>query len=421
MTGLFFNSSKTLIDEESAFDKIYRFIKNNQFIPIYSNGKKFFVFVAGGRIFWLDEMTLAFLIFTLTFFGTVGVRKFCKKHQLGKKVRKKFEKLLKTTRFRRGLGVRGGANFEDDVLHYEVEVNNNGRFLPLLPDKLNSKELLVKAIVKKCLHPNQYYRITNRALLEIIDKMMGFIKKDSVRIISYDVMILALWIANKPLSFLIYQGTSRAVSKLGSSAALIHSPFIAAIFVGITGGVGVNLALGGGNLFYSFLSSIPAWAAGFRIAESARNQLAIDCSDYVEKLPVRENTSRISGETLEPENSKISVSPSKPTRHETFISTAPGQSLYYEDRTEIETLDGVVTEGKKVNGEKIVYWKTSPKKPLVTESDYIPLKDRTKTLADVRDLDSTMDREAAERIRERIEKEQVQCRIIDEFLDELLE
>ena len=108
--------------------------------------------------------------------------------------------------------------------------------------------------------------------------------------------------------------------------------------------------------------------------------MVIDCSDYVEKLPVRESKSLPYGEPLEQEiceNSKISVSPSKPTRHETFISTAPGQTLYYEEKREteieVETLEGVFKQSRKVNGEKIVTWKShrQPKKQIMTE--YIPL------------------------------------------------
>ena len=427
MTGLFRNFSRPSIieNDESSFNTVYKFIKNNQFISFYRNGKKYFFFIAGGRIYYLSEMTLGFIIFTFAFFGTVAVRKLFKKYKLSKKIKKKLGKLLKTIRFRGSLGVRGGGSFEDDILHYEVEVDNNGKsYIPTLPYNLNAQELLVKAIIKKCLQPNHYYRITNRGLLEIIEKMMQFGKNDSVRIISYDVLILALRAVTKPMSIILYEGTSRAVEKLGYSTVVKYSPLIASLLIGIASGVGVNLALQGSNLWVSFLSAIPGWAGSFRIAEYTRNVLAIDCSDYVEKLPVRESKSLPYGEPLEQEicdNSKISVSPSKPTRHETFISTAPGQDLYYEEKREIEveTLEGVYKESRKVNGEKIVIWKSNrqPKKHIVTESEYIRLKDRTRTLADVRDLDSTVDRESADRIRERIQKEQIQYKIIEDFLE----
>ena len=82
-------------------------------------------------------------------------------------------------------------------------------------------------------------------------------------------------------------------------------------------------------------------------------------------------------------------------------------------------MEGVFKESRKVNGEKIVTWNPNrkPKNHIVTESKYIPLKDRTRTLADVRDLDATMDRESTERIRGRIQKEQIQYRIMEDFIE----
>lgn len=89
--------------------------------------------------------------------------------------------------------------------------------------------------------------------------MLGFGKKDSVRIISYDVLILALWAATKPMSIIIYEGTSKAVEKLklGYSTVVRYTPIIASLLIGIASGVGVNLALEGGNLWVSFLTAIP--------------------------------------------------------------------------------------------------------------------------------------------------------------------
>ncbi len=92
MTGLDlfrnFSKSSRIGDDESLFNLIYVFIKKNQFISLYKNGKKYFFFVAGGRIYYLSETTLGFIIFTISFFGTVGVRKLFKKYKLSKKIRK---------------------------------------------------------------------------------------------------------------------------------------------------------------------------------------------------------------------------------------------------------------------------------------------------------------------------------------------
>ena len=217
------------------------------------------------------------------------------------------------------------------------------------------------------------------------------------------------------MSPLIYEGTSRIVEKLGYSVMIKHAPLLLSILFGIGAGFGINLALlnNGGftnltRLLLAYLSVILGWVGSFRVAEYSLNLLAIDCSDYFEELPVRESKSLPYGEPLEEitDNSKISVTPSKPTRHETFVSTAPGETLYYEERKkiEVETLDGVVKKSRKLNGEKVVTWKSNspPKKHQVTQNTYIPLADRTATLADVKDLDSTIDRESVYKIREQI-------------------
>lgn len=107
------------------------------------------------------------------------------------------------------------------------------------------------------------------------------------------------------------------------------------VALGIIGGVGANL--GGWNVLISFFSIIPTWLGSYKLAESTRNALAIDCTDYVEELPL--------------------------------------------------------------------------------EKKYIPLKDRTKTLTDIRDLDSTRSRESAERIKDQIVKEKIAVQILDEFLE----
>lgn len=48
---------------------------------------KYFCFAAGGKIYYLSEITLGFIIFTVAFFGTVGVRKLFKKYKLSKKAK----------------------------------------------------------------------------------------------------------------------------------------------------------------------------------------------------------------------------------------------------------------------------------------------------------------------------------------------
>lgn len=416
------NQLAEIMREESEFISLYNFIRSNQFVCSYINGKKYFFFAVSGQIYCISEFVLSFVIFTVSFFSVVGIRKLLKKFEIKNKIKRKFQKVLKKIKNRQCLDVRGGQNFENDILHYEVDrIEDEKISLPNLFFKLTYEERLVKAIVKKCLKANRFYKITNRPLLEIIDRMMEFQKKDNTRIISYDALILALLISAQPLSPMIYDGTIKLVQKLGYSAVAKYGPLIISLLIGIIGGFRVNLVLG--NALISFFVTIPSWLGLYRVAEYGRNILALDCTDYVEELPIVEQNllseGSLSLEAKPNQNSKISVSSSKPTRHETFVSTAPDQELHYEQKVKIETLDGFYKQQTKLSGEKIWSWKPNQyvEKPQLTEVKYIPLHERTRTLADIQNLDSTRKRESVERIRDLIEKEQIALRIIDEFVE----
>ena len=424
-------------NETFSFDEIYNWLKNNQFVSFYKDGKKYFFFAMHGRIYWLSEWSLGWILFTIAFFGTVGIRTLFKKYEIPKKVREKLISLIKklnSKKWVRSLRVRGGG-VEEDILHYEIESPATfNDYVPLLSN-LNARESLVKGILKKCLRPKRFYKITNRGLLEIIETMIRFKKTDSVRIISYDVLILALWNSLKPMSPLLYQGATKVVEQFGFHFVLIHAPLLFSVVFGISSGFGINLALLNSGILSSsmrilltYLLALPGWVLSFRIGHSARDLLAIDCTDYFQELPVRDNNSLPYGygKPLEDvgDNSKIHFTPSQPTRHETFVSTAPGEPLYYENREKelvhiVHTLDGQVKESQQVNGERVIHWKSdfSITKKEVTKPSYIPLADRTATLENVKALDSTIDRESMNRIRDRIRKEQLQCRVINDFIE----
>ena len=402
--------------EEFDFNRFYNFIKQNPFISLYINGNRYFFFSMSGRIYSIPEYLLSFVIFTISFFGMVGLREIFKKYEIRKNLKKKFGKIFKRIKNKNRLSVdvRGG---EDSILHYEVDVIDDGKnFFPTIFSKLTSEERFIKAIVKKCLKPDRFYKISNRGLLEIVDKMMEFNRKDSTRIISYDVLILGLVTYAKPMSPIIYEGTIRIVKKLGYSEFVKNAPLIISVALGIIGGVGANL--GGWNVLLSFVSTIPTWLGSYRVAESARNALAIDCTDYVEELPSLPTRS-LALEAETSQNSKVSVSASKPTRHETFVSTAPGQELHYQEEQplKMEAFDGFYKEGVKLNGDKTLTFQPHSQNSQVVRKKYIPLKDRTKTVSDIRDLDSTCNRESAERIKNQIVKEKIAVQILDEFLE----
>lgn len=122
------------------FDSLYKFIKKNQFISLSKNGITYFYFVHAGKIYSISESLLSFLAFSVSFFGIVAFRKIFKKYEIRKNCKKKLQKLKKRIRNRqnpRGLKIRGGANYEDDILHYETGIAEDGRnYLPKIFSKL---------------------------------------------------------------------------------------------------------------------------------------------------------------------------------------------------------------------------------------------------------------------------------------------
>lgn len=106
---------------------------------------------------------------------------------------------------------------------------------------------------------------------------------------------------------------------------------------------------------------------------------------------------------------------------DTFLSTAPGQELHYEStpkkaNVEVETFEGILKERQKLNGEKPLTWTASKPIKHKHKSSYIPLKERTRTLSDVKDLDTTLARESAARIESAIKEEQTKFKLIEEAL-----
>lgn len=292
---------------------------------------------------------------------------------------------------------------ENDILHYEDKLpdvlNYNPIPIPISHFNLSSQEKFIKSIVQKCLRPNRIYKITHRGVLEIVDKMLQFQKSDNIKLISYDVLVLSLIIALKPISSITYQGTIEVVRRVVSPVVLEHLPITSAILTAVGIAFRANLNAGVPELSFQFFLTVLKTVGSFRAAELVRSRYFIDCTDYVKELPQANINELTRGETL-PEldssssKSLISYTRENPTRHDTFVSTSPNQQLHYQEEVKIETLDGEIRRVKTLKGEKICYM---PDRDPKTKNlaNYIPLEQRTKTLADVKNLDSTLDRESA--------------------------
>ena len=154
--------------------------------------------------------------------------------------------------------------------------------------------------------------------------------------------------------------------------------------------------------------------------------MVIDCSNYFLGVPTKETESLSLPykEPLEQENtnnSRISLTLTKSTRNDTYVSTAPNQQLHSEkhEEVEVETLDGIFQQRRKGNSEKPVNWSTNrqSKKPKLSKSKYIPLDQRIRTLSDIQDLDTTINREFENKVQEWIQDIQIQFKVVEELCD----
>lgn len=416
----FTNNSYFFEDLSENFEYLYQIIKNKRWISLYYEGKKFFIFAAKGRLFYISEFYLCLLLSLVAYLGVIGIRKLIKRFKVRKKVINLITKL------------RGGEPIIDtsEILHYEQEVgdpiNINYDIKSLF--RLTKKERFIKTVVKKCLKQNYIYKIVDPTTLAVIDRMIDFTKKET-RSISYDVFILALLIASKPMSGLAFQALINAVPKTKAVILLEMAPPILSIALGVFVGFYTSVNAG----FIPLLKSVPLLFSEvsivFSLLEYARLQYTIDCSKYVlelpqtemKKLPDPHPNSLPELDSSSGSSSKITMSYTReePTQHNTYISTSPGSELHYQadvEKLEIKTLDGTIKKTKKLNGDRAIEW-VENRKRVEWESEkakYIPLRYRTRTLADVKRLDSTFDRESTRELIQTIKEEQVQSRLIKE-------
>lgn len=431
-----FTENKT---NNTLWYKMYQLVKSKRYISLYSEGKKYFLFAFKGRIFCFSEFSLCLILCSLSFIGTIGIRKLIKRF----KMKKKFKKLLTSIR-------AGGDSLdlfdEKEILHYEDEINDQINFnyylLPISSFKLSAGLKLLKGIVKKCLKKGMMYKLVHRGVLEVVNKIIPFKKKNNIRIISYDVLVLALIVALKPGSALRFKGTDQLIQTISNSFVFEHAPILCALIMAISSGVRVDLNTNIAYLASRFLLMLAKSAGTFQTVEFLRAQYFLDCTDYVKELPHKDRKDLIDVKGLQKEdskalstmtttgegfqkndldNSKIWYTREEPTRHDIFVATSRDQQLYYQSEDKnvvIETLDGRLKQKQKLNGDKPWDWVKYPEMKTPVESNYIPLKERTKTLADIVDLDTPKDHIFLSYLTKSIQEEQIRARVIEEAAKE---
>lgn len=309
------------------------------------------------------------------------------------------------------------------VLHYERNLEdelNNPENFSLLPTSyltLTSKEKYFKSIIKKCLKPNRIYKITDHKLLELIDKMVSFNKRDTVKVISYNLFILALVVSENPIRKIAHTGLLNIFSGFISPSLVTNFPIFAFILTaaGLAFEVGASANLS--TIGLKFLFMLLKTGRVFRFAELMRSQLLIDHTDYVKELTQidRENLPEIEP-LIKSNNSKISYTREKPMKQERFVTTTPNSDIYYQKDFEINMLDGKFKETQKLNSTKDLEWCRN-RKEVNLKPKYIPLKARIKTIADLKDLDTIAVRESTNKIIKTIQREQITSNLLDDCLE----
>lgn len=378
-------------------------------VSFYFNGEKYFLICFRNKIFFLSELKLCFICFTTVFFMTAGVKRlyYYSKSNTNKYFKKKFKKYIKKSSLESKQKIlniirnlRGG---QDDLLGYEqkLDITELGPANLVSNFLLTNEETAIKGIIQKCIKPDRFYRIINPQLVRIINKMVVFEVRTKLRIISYDVFVLALIHARRSIrsdfigDFVWNQTKFRLFEYL---------PLFVSIGVAFTTGLSANV-FAFQSIIKSFAISIPTFFGFFGLSKSARF-LLIDCENIVAELPT------IDAELLEPKkqdtnmltSGKISFKKEDPYQSDIYVSTDTDSELYFE----LDTLGGSLKQRVKVNGSKVLEWcRTKTKSSINACKRYVPLKYRTNTMSNVMRFDETRNRISKEKIIDAIQTEQI--------------
>lgn len=394
------------------------------------------------------------MVFTISYCGTYAIRKLFHKYAIKQKVKTKLQSFKKGfgKRFKRRFKrrrkksntldqvnrVRGGSS---EIMYYETDefglsniTMDSGlskvlrQYSPTsLPLSKNNR--YIKTIIRQCLKPNSYFRVTDQRIIKIIQEMipLSILEKTRVvsttRVISYDLFVLAMvkLFSNIPVETTKYAGWGSFVQGLIRDWGVLAF----GILGGILGGLALGLNAGFGEFF---LGGVGAGVSSYGLAETA-TRLAVHCPRYVTELPEAVVPPLLpNGDwACDPlpliDNTDLKASPfvtNKPSKLDLFVSTSPDPEHYLHQQIakdlNIETLDGYIKYYKQVNGENRLDWcrnitKNRPVEKI--DSPFIPLHTRTKTIADVVKYDDTATRRVARNIIDSIKKEDIMQKVIE--------
>jgi hypothetical protein len=432
-----YSNISLIVSYENYFLPIEQIMKFRKAVWLSIGPTRVLFFTVGGRIFYITEYNFCLLLSFTTFFLTIGGRKLFNRYKIGQKTkrflaRKQYKKRL-FNRFRRMKDssisknilniiqkTRGGS--DSKIVSYENMYYNASNFT--ISD-VQSFSLyyphnnLAKIILKKCFKPNSVYRVVDQTLTNIIFDIVPYQYHDKLRLVTYDVFIMALVIFVQPFAMPIMEvGVKRLLGNKGYHLLMMSLPSIASIFTGFMGAIGIAVGAPASQIFVKFLGVGLSSTMGFYAADLSRREHLLNCDDYVVAIPrVVAVNKCIDGNT---EIQNFHIFKDQVLKQDLYVSTDPrGQLLLETDATgisrNINTLDGTLKECYQVNGQKQLTWiPNKPAKNLATSGrGYIKLDARTKTLSDIIESQTEIHSNATERITRALQAEQ----LIDTILE----
>jgi hypothetical protein len=235
-------------------------------------------------------------------------------------------------------------------------------------NKLRKMPNITGGNIDKCIDPNAAYELLDRPTEIVLKQMLIILPEAGPIIISVPLLIVAYVVSRQPLKQLTILGVDLVVDK-----------FITLAFK-------IGLALGSGSIFFlipigvvSLTTTLLAGAILFNVVEGLNS---FECDDFVSKISMEKvSDDKYIGylEKLPQKTPKVFIQGSEKT--EFFIP---------------KKQDVCSSEYKQVTVKKSNI-KTEPQTEIERKcvAEYIPLKQRTKTLSDLKKEDSTAVREEA--------------------------
>jgi hypothetical protein len=224
------------------------------------------------------------------------------------------------------------------------------------------------SFIDECIEPDAIYELVDRPSEIVLKRMLNIPPEVGPVVISVPLLTLAYMVSRQPFKQVSILGVSFFAQKVKSLAIKI--------------GIGI---LGGSVYFFIPLGVVSITStvlAGAIFAGVAQEITYFDCNNLVSKVPMeRVSPEKTIGflETLPKKTPKV------------FIQSSEDTELWIPSDN-----DSCFTEYKQVKVKKSNIGQVETQIHRTCERKYVPLKERTKTLADLKKEDSTENREKAQ-------------------------